>query len=1124
MSLAEAHDPGAWRPPLTRGDGHALCTAFDATLKGVLESELAVQQVLAPRRPPLEGLFRTLADERSVEVLERHGVRLVPVVDAARGVSLALRGAAMGRRSLVAVPNDQLDAAMAAAWRDGRGAVPGQGRVVLLLEDNPYLVPGSCPVQAARAMGIACLSPDDLEGLRNAVIDAFRMAESGGTTVAIAAHVSLLRSLDTLAMRPNRMLDRVDAALEMRRDRRGVGIPEGADALTVARRLELNRLASLPSPGELEPWGVLAVGPCALAARHLLHELGLAGRVPMLSVGLAHPLDEASVVRLLGRCANVVVLEPRPGSVADSVLKVAEAGRRGGERLASLWWDDLPSDGEDVPRLEINDGTRPSILARKIVHLLARVRPGQSIERRLARLDPRLESWRIPDRGEGLGASGAIAAVRGMVMEVAEALSERPLLPEEAPTVVWTPGMPPPAAERVATVELWDRRRFVAEGVSAVRQGARETRPRVLVVCDLGDEPGPDPERLARAVVPADAASPVQTLRGDLNDRPAFRELLRGAALRDGLTVLVAQDGPPARRDVAALDRSMAEADRLGFVPMQRAIWSADAACDVRPAPPEVMVEKGLERGSNPLRTEWTMEVLQDRAQGRLELRVRPLFEQVEVVRTKPPRPPELEPGAPRPGLPRFLHAEAGRWRAHLAGWRGDAPGLAAWVLCEAGRAMGYRVQSSFQTTPVGPGRRAWSQVLFTRLQAGEASLAAQTPYGEADLLLGMDAVETLRAIGPDPFLRVADPDRTWVVANDGPLDDQVDEARVRATRELDEAVRLACRPGDGWVRDIATVCRRTFLTDRLTDLVLLGVAFQRGLVPVSVQALEAALRRAEQRGFGRCLDAMLYGRALAAEWAPGEEPAPRRDPDHPVALVRRFLLEISRSGPLGNRAAARLRPLFGQLLRRTNAWRRDPAMLQTQRDLVNGLHRCWLWGGVSYAEAYARLVDGLLAVPGLAERAVLPLAEAMLVRDSVYVATMCTSPEQRRLTRRRLDVRPARGDRMERRFLYRVEGTLLGRFVRLDFRSSDWPARLLRTVGHALPHGVRGRPAARDLRDAVVELCSRAVSEPGLAVAFSEALDLLHDRAVAGELHGVAAATVRGWTAQAMRGERLST
>jgi hypothetical protein len=119
---------------------------------------------------------------------------------------------------------------------------------------------------------------------------------------------------------------------------------------------------------------------------------------------------------------------------------------------------------------------------------------------------------------------------------------------------------------------------------------------------------------------------------------------------------------------------------------------------------------------------------------------------------------------------PRPVHAREGRWRCHIAGYRGDPPGIAVLALCEAGRAMGYRVQSIYHPTPIGPGRRAWGQVLFTGQDSGPDARvhSPQCPYGEADLILGFDAVETLRALGPDPYLRVAAPDKTYIVANLG--------------------------------------------------------------------------------------------------------------------------------------------------------------------------------------------------------------------------------------------------------------------------------------------------------------------------------------------------------------------
>ena len=1101
-------------PPVARAEGFALCTAFEAILKGIFECEWQVSDVYAPRRPPLDMLFRVLIEPRAFEVAERHGLTLHTCVDATRAVELALRSAAQGKRAVAFVPNDQLHAAMAVVAREGGARFHGEGRAVLVLEDNPYLSSAACPLQSAAQLDLPCLAPSSVAGLRVGIQDAFRVAQATERAVALIAHVGLLRSMDTLEVEPNRVLDRVDAAMELRRNRRHTRSTEREDPLVIARRLELNQLSAMPSPGEIEPWGMIAMGSCVMAIRHLLEELGLSGRVPLLALSMVHPLDHASLVRLLSRCANVVVLEPRPGVLAREVLQVAEQARRSGEKIAAIWWDRLPSDGAVEPVLEMNDATRPSILARKIAHLFSQIRPSLTMQERLVEGVSQTEGLEVPDRGQGIGVSGAMDSLRSIVMEVADQFALRNEdAAQEMRTGIIFENRDAPESDRFVVVETWDRRRFAREGAAAVRQAARDAKPRLIAVCDLGGEDTPEIEQLTRAAIPQDAAAAVEIVRGDLNDRPTMRELLRTAALRDGLTVVIGRDGPPPRRDVYLLDRAFAEVDRMGFVPLQRAIWSAEAACDVRAAAPATMVEKGLERGTNPLRTEFNVEVLADRTGTRFQFHARPLLEQVEVLRTKPPRPEELQPGAPRPAPPRIVHANSGRWRAHLAGWRGDPPGLAALALCEAGRSMGYRVQSVSQSIPIGPGRRAWSQVVFTSLDAIATTSATQIPYGEADLVIGLDPVETVRALGPDPFLRVAKSDRTYLVANTGLLDDQVDAEDFKAAGELPMAVSYTCR-GDGvLLMDVANLCRRTFLTERLKDLVLLGMAFQQGLIPVSEIALEAAVRRIEERGFGRCVQAMQYGRVLAAERTRlmnlplGAGDTKDRGPEGLARLVRRIDLEISESGFFARRSRGRFRLLMRELLKTMSPLSGTRAGRAARRDAVTGLHRCWLWGGMTYAETYARLLRGLARADSATDGwpllvyAPLPLAEVMLIRDLVFVATMSTSLEQRRLTRRRLDVRAGRGDRMERRFLNRIEATVFGRFIRLDFRSSDWPAKVIRTLSWMVPLGVRGKLSQRAERDAVTEMAVRAAVEPERRNSWGAFFARLHESAVDGTL-----------------------
>ena len=1136
MSVFGRDQNEVWTPPVSRAEGFVLCTAFEAILKGIFECEWPISEVFAPRKPPLDMLFRILVEPRAFEVAERHGLALHTCVDATRAVELALRAAAQGKRAVAFVPNDQLHAAMNVLARDGVECAFGEGRVVLVLEDNPYLSSAACPLQSASQLDLPCLAPSTVSGLRIGIQDAFRVAQASERVVALIAHVGLLRSMDTLEVEPNRVLDRVDAALELRRNRRPTRGAEREEALAIARRLELNQFSAMPSPGEMEPWGMIAMGSCVMAIRHLLEELGLSGRVPLLALSMPHPLDSASLVRLLSRCANVVVLEPRPGVLAREVLQVAEQARRGGEKIAAIWWDRLPSDGAFEPVLEMNDATRPSILARKIAHLLSRIRPSLMVQERLLDVVEQTERIQVPDRGEGLGVSGAMNSLRSIVREVADQFALRNETgAQETRTGIIFENRDAPESDRLVVIETWDRRRFAREGAAAVRQAAREATPRIFAVCDLGGEDVPEIEQLTRAAIAQDAAGALEIMRGDLNDRPTFRELLRSAVLRDGLTVVIGRDGPPPRRDVYLLDRAFAEVDRMGFVPLQRAIWSAEAACDVRPAAPAIMVEKGLERGTNPLKTEFKVEVLADRTGTQFQFHARPLLEQVEVLRTKPPRPEELQPGAPRPAPPRIVHANSGRWRAHLAGWRGEAPGLAALALCEAGRSMGYRVQAVSQSIPIGPGRRAFSQVVFTSLDAIASTFATQIPYGEADVVIGLDAVETIRALGPDPFLRVAHRDRTYLVANTGLLDDQVDAEDFKAAAELPMAASYMCR-GDGVVlMDVANICRRTFLTERLTDLVLLGMAFQQGLLPVSEIALEAAVRRIEERGYGRCVQAMQYGRVLAAERTRvlnlplGAGETKDRGPEGLARLVRRIDLEISESGFFARRSRGRFRLLMRELLQTMSPLSGTRAGRAARRDAVTGLHRCWLWGGMTYAETYARLLRGLARADSATDGwpllvyAPLPLAQVMLIRDLVFVATMSTSLEQRRLTRRRLDVRAGRGDRMERRFLNRIEATVFGRFIRLDFRSSDWPAKVIRTLSWMVPLGVRGKISERAQRDAVTEMMVRAAAEPERRNSWGAFFARLHESAVDDTLLSLDEKSIRALASEWLSAAELS-
>ena len=1066
--------------PLAVADGPVLIDAGEAILKGALESQVAVGFVAVPSASRFGGCLRAASGEATQKLLARHQCEVVPGGNGARCVDLALAAVRSGRSAVALVPGIDLVGAFA-ALRDARASFrdPEQG-LVLVLEDDPEGEGVLCPRRVAAAIGLPVLEPQDLAEVRDSIEHGLRLSRAGVAPVAIVVHRSMLAAMETILARPNRVVQSVDELILQRRVRSGTRALEGGDLMRVARRLELNVATSLPSPGEREVVGFITVGAANRALVHVLEELGLAGRVPVLHLGLVHPIDESTLQRFLDRVQQVVLLEPRPGSVAGIVRDAAEQLRRRGQRVPAIAHRELPPTPEgEVPVLLADDALRPSVLVRRVLHLLHAVRPSLAVAERLAEPQPELEAIAIPPRGAGLGEQAALAMVRQTVIELDQELRSRADAESGLQPVRLAIGALPPRSDAgdAVVVELYGRRRFLEEGPEIVRQAAREGRRRVVVALDVGGAGESDLVRLADAAIPSGLAARVRVLRADLGDKARMREMLLEAFVGEGVVIVVLSDGPPARLDADAVERTFVERDRLGYQPQLRLVWNAEIACELRPPAIGGLLDEAEERGETPIQGRFESEELGSRSDV-VQFRAMALSEQVEVVRTKPPIT-AFSRGVVGLAPPKPLHAEQGTYRVHLAGVRGGAPGAVGRILADAGRAMGFRVEIASSDEPCGRGRRAWSQLLFVRMRAGEqrAPRTATVPYGEADLVLGADPIETLRALGPDPTLRVASAGRTAVVANRGALEDQFDDASLALCAELPDAIVRCARSELSQVEDFAALCRTNLLSERLLDVALLGVAFQRGLVPVSIDAIEAAVRRADQAGFGRSFEAFSFGRRLAG----GSFVRRTTEEREPVErLVRRLTLELVRERFGGRRRASRYALSASGMMLAFGRFGESEAADRATRVVVTALHRAIVWGGTRMMRLYERQLSLLLrADPSgrLAIAAAEPLADAVLVRDILYVLAMSTSLEQRRRIRERLGVRASHGDTLERRFLSRFELVAGARRHRLDFRTSDWPAEVVRLLRHVVPWALRGESRAQEVRAYASSLVERAAA-----------------------------------------------
>jgi indolepyruvate ferredoxin oxidoreductase len=262
-------------------------------------------------------------------------------------------------------------------------------------------------------------------------------------------------------------------------------------------------------------------------------------------------------------------------------------------------------------------------------------------------------------------------------------------------------------------------------------------------------------------------------------------------------------------------------------------------------------------------------------------------------------------------------------------GYRIFAPGIGGTgvvtinaLLATAAWIDGRRVITLDQTGTAQKGGAVVSHILISRSQV---DAPARTNAANADLLLGFDLIG---AANPDN-LRAAAPDRTVAVLNTDliPTVDSIRSHTVLSGPERWlESVNAFTRSRENIYVDASRVAEGLFGTHLAVNIFLLGVAWQAGLIPLSLGALEQAIewngvdvaRNKEVFLWGRKYyeDAAFVERLLAADAVAAPEAA---DPiewrleelrayqnDAYARAYADFLSEVERRAPALKDAVAR--------------------------------------------------------------------------------------------------------------------------------------------------------------------------------------------------------------------------
>ncbi|MBT5658286.1 MAG: hypothetical protein HOI89_10940 [Phycisphaerae bacterium] len=1099
--------------PLQQHDGVGILTAAEAAFKAVLESDAGITRFIVTQSRATRSLLRMLNRDEVRELIRRHRVVDRVMDDAGRALELARWDARDGRRIVIVATGPTAVPGLRSLERFAETPLGESEAVAVLLED-----PGNASEIRPRiiAAGLPMIEATGVGHVRDAIEQALRLSRSARMPCVIVAEREIFHASATIEFRPNRIGDQAPAGPPRKR---GPRWEEVGGPLRVAHRLELNHSRSMPSPGEQAEVGFVVTGQGDRALRRLEVILGVEGRLPTVHLAVTHPLDEAVLERLMLRCRSVVVIEPPGQTIETSLVRIAQRLTQDGRVPALVWGEMLPDDSRS-PRL-----VHPSPLARAFAPLLDGVVSGTPLASRLNQPPPpvpiHLQQPRFGDRGHA-------AELRAHIESAMAALQAEHTEDDDADDDVDTAIEPVrwlmdgqwfgPAEGRTVVNEVWTESNFRRVGAAAVRQAAHAGSAWFIVLAAGPPPSGVDLEGLVAGAIPADRAEHVRVIRRRGGMPGEVRRALRDASAFIGLTVVIVEDGPPARFDVAFIEHAIRAIDRVGYQESQRITWPADRACVIRQPSDMKRRELIAVEEAAAAKTTFVVDTLSVRWPPRLGGRVHPLVEQVEVHRTQPPRR-GLESSDP-PGQPEFLHANQPVWYAHLAGLRGGGAGVVGDILKRGGCIAGYHVEFAVDPTPIGPGRRASAQIAFSRPRDLEetASVPPVVPWGEADLLLGYARTAVLHAVDPERSLQVASNSRTSIFVNTGLFDDELEETEdaIEQAEQIASYLQQIGRPQLVVSADVTGACRYRFHNERLADVVLLGLAWQSGSVPLSLDAMHQAIHGVQEAGAARLKEAFEYGRAA---WLNADD---LLNPQEPVLepgrrSVRRYRLMLAKRRLAGGDRAGRFRRLAERAIEDV------PGLLETQlgreahRDFVVALRRCVTWGGFEVAERFAdRIISLYQADRGdtgraMVRAAILPLAEAILIRDAVYIASMSIGAEHRRQTRRRLNVRRGRNDRISVRYLTRIEFTFIRWRIRIDLRSSDWMAHVLAAMRFILPHRMRGRRGQRRVRDLVTEVVMQATSAPPEEYEqWRSVLEHLHQYALDGRLRRISPAGLR--------------
>lgn len=1137
-------------PRFLAESGYAIFTGNELLVKGALETEGGVHLLTGYPGSPVSGVFDILGDIK--DVLMQHGVRAFQANNEALGAA-AINGSQMlGCRSICTMKSVGVHVASdALALGNMAGAHP-DGGAVIIMGDDPWCDSTQVPADSrfiCEHLRMAVVEPGAAQELKDWIDLSFKLSRAAGLYVGYIVTTAQADGGGSVRCRENQFpeintnqkvaleTDKIDldkVLLPPRTWQHELQIPERfKKTMDAARELGVNRI--VPAWREMgagpAPVGFITTGMSGPFLEHVLSEIGLLGRFPVLNMGMSYPADVRLVHEFAQQCRMMVVIEERRSFLEKNIrdgLFQQYGAQEAAEIAGRLYGKAFPNDANGRPLRGIPDtrGLNPSVLAQYIIPLIKSIEeiPGHL---RNGRLDEELNLIRRQSKPKlavmseqiisrtptfcpgcpHRDSSAVLLELRQNFMDKDYMLRHHGMGPVQmvahGDTGCYTMLMFPPTEQLMHNysgmglgagtgsgidpfisnkqIVFMGDGTFFHSGQVAISNAIKANQDITFIILENKttamtghqEHPGTELDLLGNRSYIQDiyeivrgmaGTSPLTVVKLSPAQRSAYKSVLEKSILSDGVKVVIADKecGITYHRRMFREERKIIK--KHGYLPRKTHMNVTLEVCEnclecTKATSCPGLVSVDTDYGKK-IDTDLTWCVNDGacervRVSNKLGTSVKPCpsFEQVTVVRKRRRRyklPHMALDKLPDPTPVHQLKKPGDVWRVHMSGVGGMGIGVVTAILVRAGHKQGYRVVFADKKGLAIRNGGVFAQITFAHAP-GEGEDGRQEfattgfiPYGKADLLLGIDMLEACRAIDPREQFRVASPGWTSAVLN------TYKQATVSVLLgasdfdpdELKEQILEQCRPEHSFSMNLSELCEQRLGSKQYANIMMLGVAYQLGLIPVSAHAIAWSIKDTIRRDHRKNLKAFNIGRKLAL--------APRALPNKPQPETWEQLVtnkeRILRKSRLFGRSWAMR---FEKQVQWAMKQMRDLPE-KNKYDLTLRIYDLMQYQDHRLSKRYIELVRDMYkrdsADRGYAATVALiwNLSKVMLIKDEPYVAYLLTRYEKKQRDIAKYNVDVSNGDKLIYRHHTSPEFNI-GKFrIRLRLTTTDWQLRLV--------------------------------------------------------------------------------